>query len=331
MPRQSKGPRLYLDPRRKVWVIRDGTHFVRTGCPESAIDQARKLLGRYLASQYEPKPSSAPLILDVLLAYSKEVIPTKRTARNLRYNVASLERWWGDKHISDVNAANCRAYAANSKSQSSALVELKRLQAAINHWHKEHGPLASVPKLTMPAPPNPRTRWLTNKEAARLLWEARRVEYLRRLILIGLHTGSRPGVILALKWDQIDLRTGIMHRRAEKAAGAINKKAPPVRLGRKILAHLRRWHRLDGGKCALVVHYNGLQMDSPHGSWRMACNRAGLRHVTPHTLRHTRATWLMQKGASIWEAAGALGMTVRTLENVYGHHHQDYQGTVADL
>ena len=270
------------------------------------------------------------MIADVLLAYTKEVIPHKRTARNLRYNVASLERWWGDKTVADVTAINCRAYAATKKS-SGALVDLKRLQAAINHWHKEHGPLAFVPKLTMPTPPTPRTRWLTRSEAGRLLWASHKVEYLKRLILLGLHTGSRPGVILALKWDQIDLESGIMLRRPQGTAGALNKQAPPVRLGRKILAHLRRWHRMDGNKCAMVIHYNGQQIDSPHASWRAACKRAGLRNVPPHTLRHTRATWLMRKGAPIWAVAGHLGMTVKTLEAVYGHHHIDYQDAVADL
>jgi len=27
----------------------------------------------------------------------------------------------------------------------------------------------------------------------------------------------------------------------------------------------------------------------------------------------------------MWEAAGYLGMTVETLEEVYGHHHPDHQ------
>jgi integrase len=183
----------------------------------------------------------------------------------------------------------------------------------------------------MPRAPGPRTRWLTRAEASRLLGAAHRVEYLKRLILLGLHTGSRPGVLLALKWDQIDLKTGVMLRRPQMTAGASNKQAPPVRLGRKILGHLRRWHRMDGGICALVVHYNGQQISSPHTSWRKACHAAGLQNVKPHTLRHTRATWLMQKGASVWEVAGHLGMTVKTLESTYGHHHADYQGTVADL
>jgi hypothetical protein len=46
--------------------------------------------------------------------------------------------------------------------------------------------------------------------------------------------------------------------------------------------------------------------------------------VTPHTLRHTAATWLMQGGADIWQSAKFLGMTVEQLERTYGHHHPDH-------
>jgi integrase len=53
--------------------------------------------------------------------------------------------------------------------------------------------------------------------------------------------------------------------------------------------------------------------------------------VTRHTLRHTRATWLLQAGVDLWTAAGFLGMTVRTLERVYGHHCPDYQEQAANV
>jgi integrase len=66
-------------------------------------------------------------------------------------------------------------------------------------------------------------------------------------------------------------------------------------------------------------------------SWRAARDAAGLdRSVTPHTLRHTRATVLMQKGIDVWQASGHLGMSVATLQSTYGHHHPDWQGDAAE-
>jgi hypothetical protein len=38
--------------------------------------------------------------------------------------------------------------------------------------------------------------------------------------------------------------------------------------------------------------------------------------VTPHTLRHTAATCLMQRGVPIWEAAGFLGMSPEVLQDI---------------
>jgi hypothetical protein len=39
----------------------------------------------------------------------------------------------------------------------------------------------------------------------------------------------------------------------------------------------------------------------------------------------------MQKGVDIWEAAGFLGMTTKTLERVYGHHSPSHQEHAANL
>ncbi|WP_339037975.1 hypothetical protein WHZ78_08910 [Bradyrhizobium symbiodeficiens] len=39
---------------------------------------------------------------------------------------------------------------------------------------------------------------------------------------------------------------------------------------------------------------------------------------TPHVLRHTAATWLMQRGVPIWEAAGFLGMFPEVVQDTYG-------------
>src|SRR4051812_19363859 len=45
--------------------------------------------------------------------------------------------------------------------------------------------------------------------------------------------------------------------------------------------------------------------------------------VTPHTLRQT-ATWLMQRGVPVGEAAGFLGVSAEVLLGTCGHHHPDF-------
>lgn len=52
--------------------------------------------------------------------------------------------------------------------------------------------------------------------------------------------------------------------------------------------------------------------------------------IVPHTLRHTAATWLMQRGVPIWQAAGYLGMSAETLERVYGHHSPEHLKRAAE-
>lgn len=271
------------------------------------------------------------MITEVLSAYAMDVVPGKSTARNIAYNIGNLARWWGSKTAADVTPRNCRAYAA-TKAEQGAGADLKYLQAALRHWHAEYAALPAIPKVWRPEAGSPRTRWLTINEAARLLRAARRVSHLARMVLLGLRTGSRPGVLKALEWSWIDLDRGIMHRRAPGARERGNKRTPPVRLSRKIIGHLRRWKRMDGGRCKWVVHYDGAPVDDPHSSWDGAVKRAKLSDdVTPHVLRHTRATWLMQAAVPIWEAAGSLGMSARVLERVYGHHAPDHQGRAAEV
>lgn len=69
-------------------------------------------------------------------------------------------------------------------------------------------------------------------------------------------------------------------------------------------------------------------------AWNTVRKAAGLGpDVTPHTLRHTCASWLLwgreakgarpaQKPLTIWEVAGVIGADASTVERVYGHHRR---------
>jgi integrase len=107
---------------------------------------------------------------------------------------------------------------------------------------------------------------------------------------------------------------------------------PAVRLGKTILEHRKRWKAEDGPHAKYVVHWDGKPIKSVHYSWENAVAEAGLdEKVTPHVLRHSRATRLMQAGVPIWEAAGHLGMSVETLTRVYGHHSSEWQKSAAEV
>ena len=55
---------------------------------------------------------------------------------------------------------------------------------------------------------------------------------------------------------------------------------------------------------------------------------AGLKG-TPHMLRHTCATWLLQRGVKSWDAANFLGVSEKVLLETYGHWAADYQSGIA--
>jgi integrase len=155
-----------------------------------------------------------------------------------------------------------------------------------------------------------------------LISERRVRLYLPLFVLIGLYTGARKEAILSLRWSQVDLVAGRIN--FNPAGGRrTNKRRPRIPIPPKLLPHLRR-ARQRGTDIGFVIHENGVRLKDVKKGFASACRRAKLEGVSPHTLRHTCATWLMQAGVDTWNAAGFLGMTVETLQRVYAHHHPDH-------
>lgn len=385
MPRRREPPRLYLRPDEQVWVIRDGSKTIRTGCGASDSRGAEKALADYLSEKFVPavrERSPAKLtVSEVLTAYGREHAPTLHAADRAGHAIMALLPYWEDKTLMEIRGSTCREYATLRYARvkpGTVRRELAVLAAAIRYWHREHGPLDSVPIVTRPERPEGKKDWLTRTEAAQLLaaalgwyklewtnlatgkvqsswkrdtsYQNARKPHLARFILLSLYTGTRSGAVLSTQWmpnttgGWVDFNSSTLHRRGRNV-GQTKKRQPQVRLGSRITAHLRRWHRMDEAvrdRAAMeagqpvathlhVISWNGKQMFNIRKAWTETTRLAGLpKTYSPHILRHTRATWLMQKGVDMWEAAGSLGMTVQTLETTYGHHHPDWQIRAAE-
>jgi len=364
MSRPRKGPRLYLRAARRdraaVYVIIDGSREIGTGCGADRAGDAEAALAAYLAAKYTPPRTPGAglgdiLIADVMTAYLREHAAHTASAEFIAHTAAPIIAWWGARTLADVRGNSCRDYVAwrtrqpvanaptRTVTAATARHDLKTLRAAINHWHREHGPLPSVPAVTLPPPAPPRERWLTRDEAASIIRAARRTRqagHIARVVLIGVYTGTRPGALLGLAWmpqtrgGWIDLDAGVLHRRGE-GARRTKKRQPPARIPDRLLPHLRRWHRADmiarREPVTSVIHYGGAAVGKLRRSWATVVRAAGIADApTPHVLRHTAATWMMQGGADMYDAAGYLGMSVQMLEDVYGHHHPDFQASAAN-
>ncbi|VIO73839.1 tyrosine-type recombinase/integrase [Bradyrhizobium ivorense] len=338
MPRPRSGPRLWLDPARETWSVIDGRKTVRTGCGKSELQKAKDFLRDYLAANHSIAAGADPLIADMLKVYSDEWLTGKPSAASVAADMVNLEEWWGEKHASEITPENCTRYIAHRSAPTICRREIGMLHAAAIYWHKKSGkgPLRVLPLVAKPPMPQKRERWLTRSEAAQFLWHGiRRLnpgqrKRLFRFFIIGWYTGTRHTAIGRTSWKMVDLETGIMQRRPEGLAET-KKRTPPVRAGRRLLSHLRRWRRLDGPKAKYVMEYGGGPVLDHGEGWRAARKLAGLSEdVTPHTLRHSRATHMMRQRVDPWQAARSLGMSLEMLQTTYGHHHPDWQSEAAE-
>lgn len=305
-------------------------------------------------------------VADVLNIYLTDIAPQTARIDEVRQRILKLSEWWGLKTLADVNGRACRDYVAWRITQpvkaarprdgqspklvgtASARRELEDFRAAIRH-HRREGLCSEIVEVVLPPKPMARERWLTRSEVARLIWAAWRFRevqkgmetgrrsrrHIARFILVAVYTGTRSAAICsaALRPEPgrswIDTDRGVFYRRSI-GRRETKKRQTPVRLPDRLLAHIRRWER-TGTAGEAVVEWNGKAVGSIRKAFEGTVRDAGLGPaVTPHILRHTCATWLMQAGVDLWSAAGFLGMTVQQLEATYGHHHPDFQSQPAN-
>ena len=318
MPRHKSGARLWADKKRDTWTIIDGRTRHRTGCSLAEAGRAEQVLRDYITSKHKPAAGPDPLLADVIATYAEEHIKFVVAGKHIQYDLRHLTKWWGTKKVSEISGASCRAYGAHRNAGASTRRELAFLNASIGHWKAHHAPQMAVPKIILPPPPEPRKHWMTRDEAA-------------RFFIIGWYTGSRRSVICGLKWSMIDFKTKIMQRKPPGTKQPRNKQAPPVRMGSRLMTHLKRWKRMDGKKAEYLICYQGKRVKNPIRIWNETREAAGMPdYVTPHILRHTRATNMLQQRKDPVEASKALGMSLSMLMRVYGHHHPDWQKDVSE-
>jgi integrase len=336
MSRRNQGPRLRWLAKRNAyyitWTERGRSRERSTGTAER--EQAEIAFLEWMQRRGRrtgPSDPAAVLVTDVLNEYLEQRGPKVIARERIAYAVLALTDFFEACAVADVTPQTCGRYLENRRrSAGTVRRELGVLRAAINYAHRS-GRITRPVAVELPEPPPPRDGWLQRDKAAWLLRAAKMPQvrlYLPYFILLGVYTGRRKEAILGLRWPQVDLKAGTVNfdvagrRRTNKRRGIVP--IPP-----RLLPHLKRL-RKRGTDLGYVLHIDGKRIKDIKKGFAAACKRAGLTGVTPHTLRHTAATWLMQAGTDPWQAAGFLAMSMETLLRVYGHLHPDYQREAAE-
>ncbi len=197
-------------------------------------------------------------------------------------------------------------------------------------------------KVRLPHIDEPQVQFYSVREAEKLLCcLASEPLKWRCLVTAALFTGMRRGELLALRWDDIDMKTGAVRvtKSQYKLAGQESRikatKTPKsvrtLYLPPQLIDLLRQWRdeqsrRFPAQNCAVVFTGRDggpMSPDSVTTTWRMFLKKYGLPHRKLHALRHSTATLLLSAGFSLADVSAQLGHSNLKTTAIYTHALSD--------
>ncbi|MGE4219693.1 MAG: tyrosine-type recombinase/integrase [Alphaproteobacteria bacterium] len=258
--------------------------------------------------------------------WTEHVLKNAKDQARIGSKIKNLRAHFQHIPVAAVEIPTCREYVEKRHSgaigdgpavDGTITGELSCLTAALNHevkWKR----LDKAPYIEKPGGSQPRERWLTHEELAALFAAAEPDLRLWGFCQLAYYTASRRAALQELTWFQTDEKARRI--RLNPAGRAQTKKRRPTVPIDPLLAPVLVRLRAAYGKTPYVL-------GSKQPIWypfRQVCDSIGLTDVTPHTLRHTRATHLLQAGKSPWAVANLLGDTLQTVIRTYGHPSADH-------
>lgn len=252
---------------------------------------------------------------------------------------------WGDVPIGSITRHDVKAWAVQLRGTGVAPSTVQRivhllsasLNAAMDAEVIESNPAA---RIRLPGAAKEQERFLTHDEfdAIREQLPTERDQLVADVLV---STGLRWSELAGLHWSRIELSRGIVAvvEVYDETSGRMKpypkgKRARMVPLTEDLVARLTQY-RKDHGRgdsCAvehisgicrsgLVFTTNGRPLRNSNWSprWRDAVADAGVGHTRIHDLRHTYASWLLQRGIPLAEVGRMLGHVSTQTTSKYAH------------
>lgn len=316
---------------------RKRTQLVELSRPER---EARDALDRFceMRRAVVSQRSIAYTIADLWALWLKDREKDGLNNEIYKANWVALKTFFGHRTPDLLTRDDCREYARQrfemGRAAGTVHTELVRLRACLS-WAYKDNLIAKPIHVWSPSASKARNVVLTVEEAKRLLKASEKSDpHVRLFIHLLFMTGGRHKAILDLTWDRvnfaeqyIDLDDGQeinpMHRQRKKGRARVWMTSE----GKKEL-QLAYKGRLSN----YVVEYGGKRLSSCRDGFANAVKRAGIyKRVTPHTIRHTLATWLYRGETKL--TSQLLGhKDTRTTQQIYTHpDHTETKAIVEEI
>jgi len=251
----------------------------------------------------------------------------------LRY-FSELERhceWWvneyGSTRVSDMGVLKLRAARDKLKGSGDDVRAAGTVNRCLSgfrscwNWGRAAGliPQERVwPSRLLLTEPRGRTRYLTDDELSKVLEAAtQHSATMYAAIVVSLGTGMRQGELLRLEWKDIDFKAN-----AARILETKNDQPRAVHLpavATAAIKELRRGDVVNSRAIFLTVSGKPHNKDTLSGQWIAIRKTAGLENFRWHDLRHSCASFLAQKGATLLEIGSVLGHKSPSVTMRYSH------------
>jgi integrase len=218
-----------------------------------------------------------------------------------------------------------KGYASGTMNR--VLVLLRFMFNLANKW-KVPGALSNPTAGLKLLPEKMLNRFLSANEAQRLL-NALELDANRtaaRAIKLLLLTGARRNEITHARWDHVCWANRTLHVPCAKSG-----RPRSIVLNAAAVDLLRSIQPLPGNPYVFPSAITGRPSPTLHFPWTRIRKRAGLTDVRLHDLRHSFASFLVNKGVSIYVVQGLLGHTLVRTTQRYAHLADETLSQAAEM